>query len=66
MKIIVQYLKILSLALFFLFLIQGCSFYAGFHVKSTPQSESRTARSGTLSDQGALGTASNQDLGGEK
>ena len=66
MKNIRQYLKILSLAFSFLFLVQGCSFYMGFHVKSTPQSENRTAHSVMASEGGAVETASNQDLGGEK
>ncbi len=66
MKTIAQYLKIMSLTLLFLFTMQGCSFYMGVHVKSAPQSEKRTAHGGTLNERGAVETASNQDLRGEK
>ena len=66
MKTIAQYLEIMPLALLFLFMIQGCSFYMGLHVKSAPQSENRTAHSRTLNERGAVETASNQGLRGEK
>ncbi len=66
MKTIAQYLKVMSLALPLLFLIQGCSFYMGFNVKSAPQSENRTAHSGTINDRGTVETASNQVLEVEK
>jgi hypothetical protein len=66
METIPQYLQIMSLTLLFLFMIQGCSFYMGFQVKSAPQSENKTAHSGTLNERGTVETAFNQDPGREK
>jgi len=63
MKVPTRYSKILFLALSFLFLTQGCSFYAGFHTKSTPQSGTKMTQSVTPNEGGTSPTASNQGLG---
>ncbi len=62
MKTTAQYLKIMSLALFFLFMMQGCSFYMGFHVKSAPPSESRMTQSVTSNEGETVKMVSNQDV----
>ncbi len=62
MKTIAQYLKVMSLALFFLFIIQGCSFYLGFHVKSAPPSESTMTQSVTPNERETVKMVSNQDV----
>ena len=61
MKAIAHYLKIASLALFFPFIMQGCSFYMGFHAKSTPPSETRVTQSVTPNEGETVKTVSNQE-----
>ena len=41
METIAQYLKIMSLTLLFLSMIQGCSSYMGFHAKSAPNQRTK-------------------------
>jgi hypothetical protein len=55
MKKIVNYLKIVSLALALLFVIQGCGLHAGFHVGSTDQPGTTTAQSMTPDEGGSQG-----------
>ncbi len=50
MKILYRYSKVLFLILSLLFLTQGCSFYARFHVKSAPPSGTATAQGVSLNE----------------
>ena len=62
MKTLAEYLKIMSLTLLFLFVMQGCSFYMGFHVKSAPPSESRMTQGVTPNERETVKMVSNQDV----
>lgn len=56
MKMLNQYAKILFLLLSLLFLTQGCSLYASFHVKSAPSSGTAMAQGVKLDERETLET----------